>query len=258
MTEQARDAGYRAGGTGPRGAMYFLGGLAIVSLIGVALLPPIPQDQAYHGFADQRTLLGVPHFWNVVSNLPFILIGAVGLMRFRDATTAALFAGIFLTGLGSSYYHLAPNDSTLLWDRLPMTIGFMALLAGAIGERTNGRLGVILLGPLLAAGVLSLLVWWWTGDLRFYAWVQFYPCIALPILYWLFPTTTGTAWLITAAALYFLAKLLEYLDGHIYSAVGPLSGHTLKHLAAAAACYAILRHFSDRRPLATGRPAGTA
>ena len=161
-----------------------------------------------------------------------------------------LFLGIFLTGIGSSYYHLAPDDGTLFWDRLPMTIGFMALLAGAIGERTSARIGVIALWPLLALGLFSLLVWRWTGDLRLYAWVQFYPCVALPILYWLFPTTTGTAWLITAAAIYFLAKLLEYSDVQFYSAAGALSGHTFKHLAAAAACYAILRYFSDRRPLA--------
>ena len=236
-----------AGGT--TGAMLFLAGLGLVSLIGVGFLPPIAQDPLYHAFADQRAFLGVPHFWNVVSNLPFVLVGAAGLMRFRDATTVVLFLGIFLTGIGSSYYHLAPDDGTLFWDRLPMTIGFMALLAGAIGERTSARIGVIALWPLLALGLFSLLVWRWTGDLRLYAWVQFYPCIALPILYWLFPTTTGTSWLIAAAAIYFLAKLLEYQDVQFYSATGTLSGHTFKHLAAAAACYAILRYFSDRRPL---------
>lgn len=239
-------------GAGRRnGAMLFLTGLGVVSLIGLAFLPPIPQDPHYHAFADQRTLCGVPHFWNVVSNLPFVFIGAAGLVRFRDATTAVLFVGIFLTGLGSSYYHLAPDDGTLYWDRLPMTIGFMALLAGAIGERTSTRIGVIVLLPLLAAGLFSLLVWRWTGDLRLYAWVQFYPCVALPILYWLFPTSTGTSWLIIAAGIYFLAKLLEHLDVQFYAATGLLSGHTFKHLAAAAACYAILRYFSDRRPLAT-------
>ena len=232
------------------GAMLFLAGLGAVSLIGLGFLPPILQDTLYHAFADQRTLCGVPHFWNVVSNLPVVFIGAAGLMRFRDVTTVVLFLGIFLTGIGLSYYHLAPDDGTLFWDRLPMTIGFMALLAGAIGERTSTRAGVIVLGPLLALGLFSLLLWRWTGDLRLYAWVQFYPCVALPILYWLFPTTTGTSWLIGAAAVYFFAKVLEYSDIHVYAAIGILSGHTFKHLAAAAACYAILRYFSDRQPLA--------
>src|SRR6202049_4527259 len=92
-------------------------GLMIVSLAALLPLPPLLQDQAYHQFADQRELFGIPNFWNVVSNLPFVAVGAVGLLRFhRDATTTVLFAGIFLTGFGSSYYHLDPNDSTLFWD----------------------------------------------------------------------------------------------------------------------------------------------
>src|SRR3979411_1178118 len=93
-------------------------GLVVASLAGLMLLPPIPQDQAYHQFADQRALLGVPNFWNVVSNLPFIVIGAPGLCRFRhEPTTFVLFSGMLLTGVGSSYYHWNPNDGTLLWDR---------------------------------------------------------------------------------------------------------------------------------------------
>lgn len=100
-------------------------GLMIASLVALLPLPPLLQDQAYHQFADQRELFGIPNFWNVVSNLPFVAVGAVGLLRFhRDVTTTVLFAGIFLTGFGSSYYHLDPNDSTLFWDRLPMTICF--------------------------------------------------------------------------------------------------------------------------------------
>jgi hypothetical protein len=105
-------------------------GLMIASLVALLPLPPLLQDQAYHQFADQRELFGIPNFWNVVSNLPFVVVGAVGLLRFhRDATTTVLFIGIFLTGFGSSYYHLDPNDSTLFWDRLPMTICFAAILS---------------------------------------------------------------------------------------------------------------------------------
>ncbi len=95
----------------------------IVSLAALLPLPPLLQDQNYHQFADQRELFGIPNFWNVVSNLPFIVVGVAGLLRFRrDATTFVLFTGLFLTGFGSSYYHLNPNDSTLFWDRLPMTL----------------------------------------------------------------------------------------------------------------------------------------
>ena len=134
-------------------ALLVLLGLMVASLAGLLLLPPIPQDQSYHQFADQRALLGVPNFWNVVSNLPFIVIGAAGLRRFHgNARTFVLFAGMLLTGIGSSYYHWNPNDATLLWDRLPMTLCFMAILALAIEERVDARIGAMLLWPLLAIG----------------------------------------------------------------------------------------------------------
>jgi hypothetical protein len=52
------------------------------------------------------------------------------------------------------------------------------------------------------------------------------------------------------AAFYAFAKLLEFLTARFILAGSILSGHTLKHLAAAGACYAILRYFQTRRPLA--------
>ena len=142
-----------------------MGILTVGSLCGLLLLPRITQDQSYHEFADQRTLLGIPNFWNVVSNVPFIVVGAAGLRRFHhDPATIVLFLGIFLTGFGSSYYHWNPNDGTLFWDRLPMTLCFMELLATAVEERVNARAGAVLLWPLLAIGVFSLLLWRWTDD----------------------------------------------------------------------------------------------
>ncbi|MGH7060975.1 MAG: hypothetical protein ACREFH_11345, partial [Stellaceae bacterium] len=94
--------------------------MTAASLAGLLLLPAIPQDPAYHLFADARSLFGIPNFWNVVSNLPFIAVGAVGLARFRgNPAEIVLFSGFLLTGIGSSYYHWDPNDGTLFWDRLP-------------------------------------------------------------------------------------------------------------------------------------------
>ena len=229
--------------------------LMVVSLAALLLLPPIAQDQGYHRFADERTLLGVPNFWNVVSNLPFIAVGAVGLRQFyRNPATLMLFLGVFLTGFGSSYYHWDPNDRTLFWDRLPMTLCFMAILAVVVEERVSARLGAVLLWPLLATGVLSLLVWRWSGDLRLYGWVQFFPALALPLLLLLFaPRYTGTFYWVIAAALYALAKLFERYD-HAVDANFILSGHTLKHFFGAAACFAVLRYFQTRQPIA-GSPA---
>ena len=226
-------------------------GLMVVTLVALLPLPPLLQDQSYHQFADQRELFGVPNFWNVASNLPFIAVGAIGLAQSRrDATTFVLFAGIFLTGFGSSYYHLDPNDDTLFWDRLPMTLCFAAILAAVVEERVDAKAGAMLLRPLLAIGIFSLLLWRWTDDLRLYAWAQFFPFLALVLILSLFPAKyTGTSYWVSAAALYALAKLLEYYDHAVYSFGGILSGHTLKHLAAAAACFAILRLFQVRRPL---------
>jgi len=226
-------------------------GLMVASLATLPLLPPIAQDPSYHQFADQRTLLGIPNFWNVVSNLPFVLVGTMGLWQFgRDRASFVLFLGVFLTGFGSAYYHWNPNNGTLFWDRLPMALTFMAILTVAVEERVNAKTGAILLWPLLALAVFSLLLWRWTDDLRLYGWVQFFPCIALPLLFVAFPARySGTSYWLIAAAFYAFAKLFEFYDHAIYSVGHILSGHTLKHFAAASACFAILRYFQTRRPV---------
>jgi Ceramidase len=233
-------------------AVFIMLPVMLASLLALLLVPPFPQDQAYHQFADQRRLLGIPNFWNVVSNLPFIAAGAAGLWRGKhDAATFVIFTAMVLTGLGSSYYHWSPSDGTLFWDRLPMALCFMAIFAAAIEERLDARAGGVMLGPLLVLGVVSLLVWRWTDDLRLYGWVQFFPCLALPLMFLLYPPKyTGTWYWIVAAGLYLVAKVFEYSDRAIYSVGNLLSGHTLKHLAAAAACFAILRYFQTRRPIA--------
>src|SRR5262245_16567291 len=107
--------------------------LMAASLVGLLLLPPISQDQNYHDFADQRTILGIPHFWNVVSNLPFIAVGVAGLGLFhRNPAIAFLFLAIAMTGFGSGSYHLDPNYRTLFWDRSTIAVGFMITIATAI------------------------------------------------------------------------------------------------------------------------------
>ena len=191
--------------------LFVLAGLMAASLGFLALLPKIPQDQAYHLFADQRALVGIPNFWNVVSNIPFMVVGAVGLARFRDdAATIVLFLGFFLTGIGSAYYHWDPNDGTLFWDRLPMTISFAAIFSLVVQERVGARVGSFLLWPMLAMGVASLLAWLWTDDLRLYFWAQFFPGVALMALFALYPAryTHAHYWLI-AAALYALGQIVR-------------------------------------------------
>jgi hypothetical protein len=233
-------------------------------MIGVG---PIAQDPSYHQFADQRTFLSIPNALNVISNLPFLLVGVWGLMflyplnnnekrfveRWESYGLATLFVGISLVSLGSSYYHWSPSNQSLVWDRLPMTVGFMSLFALQIGERISMRIGKWLLLPLLICGLLSVLQWHWSeqaglGDLRFYAVVQFLPLVTILLLLWLRPPTyTRGADLVIALAFYLLAKVLELLDGIIHSWGEVVSGHTLKHLAAGVAVWLIARMVRDRR-----------
>src|SRR5579863_10657414 len=135
--------------------------LTAIMIMACCFLPRIPQPASYHQFADRRSLLGIPNFGDVLSNLPFAVIGICGLVfllrtRFRNNPQAFLdererwpylfvFAGLLLTALGSSYYHLAPDNARLLWDRLPMTVTFMAMVSAVIAERISVRLGLWLL-----------------------------------------------------------------------------------------------------------------
>ena len=248
-------------------------GLLILLTAGVALvccmLPRIPQPLSYHHFADRRSLLGIPNFGDVVSNLPFAVIGLWGLVFLRRSNSNPdghfidrreqwpylfVFLGLLLTAFGSSYYHLDPNNATLVWDRLPMTITFMSMVAAVIMERINLRLGLWLLPVLLIVGMGSVWQWNWSelrgaGDLRFYAAVQAYAAMVI-LLALLFPARyTRSRDLGFVVGFYALAKVLEYFDRPIFAALHIVSGHTLKHLAAAAAGYCILRMVQKRQPV---------
>ncbi|OGK83788.1 MAG: hypothetical protein A2050_08125 [Candidatus Rokubacteria bacterium GWA2_73_35] len=230
-------------------------------------LPRIAQDSAYHAFADGRTLLGVPNLLNVASNAPFVVVGALGLLAllrgrpapvFREPweRTAFLvvFAGTALTGVGSAWYHLAPANAALVWDRLPITLVLMALLAAVVGERVGARAGRRLLPVLLATGVASVVYWYASeaagaGDLRPYALVQFVPLVLIPLLLALCPPAyTRGGDLLVALGWYVAAKLLEQADAAVFAAGRLVSGHTLKHLAAAAGAWWLLRMVRSRRP----------
>jgi hypothetical protein len=242
--------------------------IVMTALVAVAalLLPPIPQPQSYHMFADQRSFLGVPHFSDVISNFPFAVVGLSGLLfllrpnpkQFIDPLErwpyVMVFAGVLLTAFGSSYYHLHPGNARLVWDRLPMTVAFMSLVSATIAERISLRAGLWLLPLLLLIGLGSVLQWHLSelrgaGDLRFYAAVQAYSVLFLLIALLLPPRYTRGADLAIIAGFYVLAKVLEMLDKPVFELTRhTISGHTLKHLAAATAAYWILRMLMKRRP----------
>jgi hypothetical protein len=247
--------------------------LGLVALGLVFCLPPIPQDPNYHAFADDRTMLGVPNFLNVASNLPFVVVGglALWLLLRYDAVRPdgpvlkpaqrlpllVLFAGVLLTGFGSAYYHLAPDNDRLVWDRLPMTVAFMGFFAGMIGERIDVRAGAWLLGPLVWLGFASVFNWHLgeqrgAGDLRLYYFVQGYPMVAIPLLIYQFPARyTRTGDVFVALGWYVLAKVLErgVMDHGLLGAGQMVSGHTLKHLAAALGAFWLFLMVRYRQPL---------
>ena len=239
--------------------------LLLAVLVGgtlVALLAdPFAQDPAYNLFADRRSLFGIPNFLDVVSNLPFAVVGAAGLYFVSRGTSATsnspawrvFFVGVFLTAFGSGYYHLAPDNDTLVWDRLPMTIAFMGFVAIVIGEYLSEPLAKRLLLPLLVAGAASVFYWAHTetlgrGDLRAYALVQFLPMLLIPLVIVLYRGRSDLGpymgWMIL---FYIAAKLLEFFDTEVFAAGDFVSGHSLKHVSAAMAPASLLYGLRQRR-----------
>jgi FtsH-binding integral membrane protein len=228
--------------------------LAVGGIVAMLLHGPIPQDPNYHCFADGRSFLGIPNFCDVLSNAPFVIFGIMGLgfalgtrgKAMHETERAAwtiFFVGVFLTGFGSGYYHWAPSNSTLVWDRVPMAISFAGLVAALVADRLSLKAATWLLMPLALAGVASVFYWDYTeragrGDLRPYAIVQFAPLVMIPSVAVAFTTRRlRTPILMHALAWYIAAKVLEALDHQVFNlltinGVALISGHSLKHIAA--------------------------
>lgn len=251
--------------------LWILGILSAGMLLAAVIVPPIPQPMEYHQFADQRTYFGIPNFFNVASNVIFLFVGIAGLvflLRLRGSMASeaftdlserwpylVLFLSVAIACIGSIYYHLAPDNDRLVWDRLPIAMGIMALLAATLSERVSPGMGVRLLPVLIAIGAGSVMHWDWSeqrgaGNLNFYIVVQFYSLLVIILLGIFFSSRyTRGADIFMALALYGCAKLAEAGDREIYNLGQVLSGHTIKHLLAALAIYWILRMLTKRRPL---------
>ena len=239
---------------------------------------PIPQSHGYHDFADTRTLWHrIPNGLNVLSNIPFIFVGWLGLAFLRRGPTrdpdgpfrpgahtafeslrerpayVLFFAGVFLTAFGSGYYHLKPTTTRLFWDRLPMAIGFSSLFAAMIAERISIYWSRMLLLPLVFSGVASVVMWRLSeergaGDLRFYLFVQLFPMVALPLMMLLFkPRYSRGLELFVVVLVYAGAKVLEHFDKQVFDATQHMvSGHSLKHVVAAIATWFVLDMLKKR------------
>ena len=223
---------------------------------------PIPQDSSFHVFADARSWLGLPNFGNIASNFPFLLVGVAGVLWCcRNAGMSArhswmvFFLGVALVFFGSGYYHRAPDDESLAWDRLPMTVAFMGLFSALLSEHISDRMERALLIAAVAVGVASVFWWKHTDDLRVYIWVQATPLLVIPFLIAVFPGRfTHRVYLLYGVGFYALAKVAEYYDYGIYALTGSaISGHSVKHLLAAAAPFCIYLMLKRRASTEGGR-----
>jgi len=240
-------------------------GFTLLCLAAALLLPAMPQPLDYHDFADHREVAGIANFLDVTSNLGFLIVAVVGLaiVFHRDTPFAhpaerwpyaVFFIGMLLTALGSAYYHLAPDNERLFWDRLPMTVAFMSLIAAQIAERVSLRIGLLLLTPMVLLGVATVVYWLASeragaGNVVPYAVLQAYAMVALLLMTWGLPsryTRGGELYWVFAG--YVLAKAFETFDREVLAFGHLISGHTLKHLAAALAGLVVC-HMLRRRTL---------
>lgn len=239
-----RDAAHRR-------ALAWLCTLALVLLALPFLLPAMPQPQHYHDFADRRGWLGIPNFGDVVSNAAFLFAALAGAWamrgeRFRAMPAAprrayrTMFAGLALTAFGSAWYHWAPSDARLVWDRLPMTLVFMPLLAATLAERLHWRSDLPLVA-LCLLGVASVAGWKFGGNLTPYLVAQVGAILLLLACVLLLPSQwTGRGALFAAMGWYLVAFLCERGDHAVFAFTrGMVSGHTCKHIAAALALYCV-------------------
>ena len=250
--------------------VWILVGTAALIVALALLMPPVHQDEAYHDFAP-TALFGVARFGIVASNGAFLIIGLWGLWcvagrkftpwPFRSPGEhwpyLTFFLGVAMVAIGSGAYHAGPTTETLLWDRLTMTVAFMALLAAFISDRIHLGVGVAVALPLLLVlGALSMAAWRVTGDLRLYFIVQALPMLLIWLICLLFSgRVTRVRYFAWMAFWFGLASFCDLFDEVVYGWIG-FGGHAIKHVLAAIACTTILAMLEDaaRRQSAERRP----
>lgn len=242
--------------------------LAIILAV-FMFVDPVAQDPAYHQFADQRYLHGIANFHNTISNLAFLMAGCFGLLALGSLPMGIargrapwfnavtwFYISVMLTGLGSGYYHLSPDNEHMLWDRISITLTIMSLLSAFIADRfDNSGPPYFHLPILLLIGIASVFYWAFSeasgqGDLRAYALVQFLPilimvyiCLCYSPGTWLSRRKLGLMIL-----LYAFAKICENEDQLIFLLTnGFISGHTLKHYLGALATLVPCLHLIQLR-----------
>jgi hypothetical protein len=222
---------------------------------------PLPQDPAYHLFADTRPWGPIPRAADVLSNAAILAAGLVGVALWRRVHVAAeeravyaLFVlSMLATAAGSAWYHAAPSDARLVWDRLPMTLVIAAILTFVLADRIHREFAKTWKAFALL-GAASVLWWAWTdragngGDLMLYVVVR--GGAGLVILFLLLLRSgrhTHAGWLVAAIVLEIVMTACELLDREIFAATdGFISGHSMKHLLAGALLGCVLAWLARR------------
>jgi hypothetical protein len=238
-----------------------LGVLVLVLLVAVGAFAPKAQDQSYHLFADTEPLGPIPNGANVLSNSAFLGVGLWGLATalspgrrtgFHEAWErwpwALFFAAIALTAFGSGYYHWKPDDTTLFWDRLPMTVAFTSLVTAVLADRVDPQAARRLFLPFVAAGLAAILAWRFLGDLRPYIALQATAILVVLVSTIFFRSRyLHGGWMAGLLAGYAAALLFEVFDREVRSLLVVTGGHPLKHLAAAAGTACVVMMLKRRQ-----------
>jgi hypothetical protein len=220
---------------------------------------PISQPQEYHDFADDREILGVPNALDVMSNLAIIYPGVVGLAFIHESRNRSqvsedeisiqitLFSGMILTFAGSVWFHLDPTDSTMLWDRLGMSVVIGSCISLLIHDMWDRNLAAKIHLPIIIASIVSVLWWPVFDDLRVYFIVKHHPFILFPIFLLcgrrIYDKVSGYYW---GLSMFLLATIFEFADQQIFEITGIISGHTLKHIAAGIGLWFLMVMIRDR------------
>ncbi|MFZ6709123.1 hypothetical protein [Undibacterium sp. TC9W] len=245
--------------------------LLISALAALALLlhGPIAQLAHYHDFADQSDWAGILHAIDVLTNFGFAMVAMVGawflLEKYRKGDVGIAFPAYCLfvlsiaaTTVGSSYYHLAPDDARLFWDRLPIAFACCSLLAAVRADTLSdmdARKAFMELVLLLMAALMSVIWWQQTGDLRPYLLIQGLTLVLIPLLQWIWKAERADRLAFGAAMfLYVIAKITEMQDGQILQQLQFMSGHSLKHLLAALAAGLIVWRWRARKEVQARTP----
>ena len=234
--------------------------ISLLAFIAMFFQAPIPQSIEYQSFVDGRTIFEIVNFYNVASNLPFLLVGLYAIVLLKDNKLDInpkikhlyyiMSFGVIMVFFGSSYFHFEINNKTLFFDRLPMVIVFMSLFSIVISEFVDLKIGKKLFPFLLAIGLISIIYWiigesYGVGDLRLYALVQFLPMLLIPIILLTFKSQSKNPtpyWYLLVG--YILAKIFEHFDAQVFEVLSVISGHSIKHIIAA---FGLLIFYSLKR-----------